>query len=67
MGQEPLEYLHLVKEPLVPALGRLLGLVHPAGDHFRVGQDELQVDDVDVPQGIGGALNMGHRSHTACR
>ena len=37
VGQEPLEYLHLVKEPLVPALGRLLGLVHPAGDHFRIG------------------------------
>ena len=60
MGQEPLEHLHLVEEPLVPALGGLLGLVHPAGDHFRIGQNELQVDDVDVPQRICGALHMGH-------
>ena len=56
-GEQALEHLHLVEELLVP-LGGLLGLVDPPLHHLRVGQDQLQVDDVDVPDGVRGALHM---------
>ncbi len=63
-----------MEEPLV-ALGGLLGLVDAAGYHLHVGQDELDVDDADVPQGVGGALHMddvlvvkaAHHVHNAAR
>ena len=44
---------------LVAALHGLLALVDAALHHLDVGHDQLQVDDVDVPQGIGAALHMG--------
>ena len=43
--------------PLVALCG-FLGLVDAPLYHLHVGQDELDVDDADVPQGIGGALHV---------
>ena len=60
MRQQALESLCLVSKPLVPAFGSLLRFVHPAFHHFRIGHNQLQIDDVDVPQGIGGAFHVGH-------
>ena len=58
MRQKPLEDLRLPGELLV-ALGGLLCLVNAALHHFNVGHHQLQIDDVDVPKGIGTALHMG--------
>ena len=46
-------------EALVAALGGLLRLVDAPLDHLDVRHDELKVDDVNVAQGIGTALNVG--------
>ena len=59
MGQKPLKDLRLMDKALVAALGSLLGLVNAALAHLHVGEDQLQIDDVDVPQGIGAALDVG--------
>ena len=53
------EDLGLVEEPLVAALGRLLALVDAPLHHLNVRHHQLQIDDVNVPQGIGGALHVG--------
>ena len=45
-------------EPLVAALGRLAGLVDAPLDHLKVGHDQLRVDDLNVAQRIGRALDM---------
>ena len=45
-------------EELLVALGGLLGLVDAAVHHLCVGQDQLQVDGVHIPDGIGGALHV---------
>ena len=52
------EDLDLVVEALVAALGVLLRLVDAAVDHFKVGHDQLGVDDVDVAQRVGRTLNV---------
>ena len=52
------EQLDFVVEPLVAALGRLAGLVDAPLDHLKVGHDQLRVDDLDVAQRIGRALDM---------
>ena len=49
--------LHLVEKLLV-ALGGLLGLVNAAVHHLRVGQNELQVNGIHIPDGIRGALHV---------
>ena len=36
-----------------------LGLVDTAFHHFHVSHDQLQIDDLDVTQGIGGAFHVG--------
>ena len=56
-GEQALEDLHLAEELLV-ALGGLLGLVNAPLHHLHVGHDELQVDDVDVPDGVRSALHV---------
>ena len=53
------EDLDLVVEALVAALGVFLRLVDAAVDHLKVGHDELGVDDVDVAQRVGRALDVG--------
>ena len=54
-----LEHLHLPEELLVP-LGGLSGLVDAALHHLQVCHDQLQVDDLDIPPGVGAALHMDH-------
>ena len=51
--------LGLGGELLVAALHGLLALVDAALHHLDVGHDQLQVDDVDVTQRIGAALDVG--------
>ena len=51
--------LRLPQKALVAALGGLLRLVHAAFAHFRVREDQLQIDDVDVAQGVGAAFHVG--------
>ena len=58
--QQAGEHLHLPGEFLVAALHGLLSLVNAALHHLDVRHDQLQIDDVDVPQGVGGAFHMGH-------
>ena len=45
-------------EALVAALGVFLGLVDAAVYHLEVCHDELSVDDLNVAQRVGRALNM---------
>ena len=45
-------------EALVAALGVFLGFVDAAVDHLEVCHDELSVDDFNVAQRVGRALNM---------
>ena len=59
MLEQGREDLRLAQEALVAALGGLLGLVHAALAHFGVGEDELEIDDVDVAQRVCAALDMG--------
>ena len=59
MLEQGREDLRLAQEALVAALGGLLGLVHAALAHFGVGEDELEVDDVNVAQRVCAALDMG--------
>ena len=58
------EELDLVQELLV-ALGHFRGLFHAAVDHFKVGHDELQVDGLNVAQGVDGDVRarVGHDVH----
>ena len=58
------EELDLVQELLV-ALGHLRGLFHTAVDHFEVCHDELQVDGLNVAQGVDGDVRacVGHDVH----
>ena len=53
------EYLSLPGKLLVSALHGLLALVDAALHHFDVRHDQLQVDDVNVPDGVRGALHVG--------
>ena len=64
MLRQSLEYLRLVEELLV-ALGGLGGLLHPAVHHLQVGHDQLQVDGLDVAQGVDGHIlaGVGHHMH----
>ena len=57
--QQALQQLGFSSELLVAALHGLLALVDAALHHLDIGHDQLQVDDVDVPQGIGAALDVG--------
>ena len=59
MLQQPGEHLHFPAELLVAALHGLLGLVDAPLHHLDVRHDQLQVDDVNVPDGVGGAFHMG--------
>ena len=45
-------------EALVAALGVFLGLVDAAVDHLEVSHDELGVDDLNIAQRVGRALDM---------
>ena len=58
------EELDLVQELLV-ALGHLRRLFHTAVDHFEVCHDELQVDGLNVAQGVDGDVRacVGHDVH----
>ena len=58
------EYLGLVQELLV-ALGGLGGLLHPAVHHVQVRHDQLQVDGLDVAQGVHRHVGpgVGHHVH----
>ena len=49
--------VHFPQELLVSLAG-LLGLVDAAIHHFQVGHDQLQVDDANVPNGVGAAFYM---------
>ena len=60
MLQQAGEHFHFPGKLLVAALHGLLSLVDAALHHLDVRHDQLQIDDVDVPQGIGGAFHMGH-------
>ena len=53
------EDLGLMVEALVAALGVFLGFVDAAVDHFQICHDELGVDDLNVAQRIGRALDVG--------
>ena len=59
VGQQLRKELRFLHKALVAALGRFLTLVNAALHHFDVGHDQLQIDDVNVPQGIGGDFHMG--------
>ena len=48
-----------VVEALVAALGVFLRLVNAAVDHFQVCHNELGVDDFNVAQRVGRALDVG--------
>ena len=58
------EELDLVQELLV-ALGHLRRLFHAAVDHLKVSHDELQVDGLNVAEGIDGDVRacVGHDVH----
>ena len=58
------EELDLVQELLV-ALGHLRRLFDAAVDHLKVGHDELQVDRLNVAEGIDGDVRagVGHDVH----
>ena len=58
------EELDLVQELLV-ALGHLRRLFHAAVDHLKVSHDELQVDRLNVAEGIDGDVRagVGHDVH----
>ena len=58
MLQQLGEDLHLMGELLVAALHGLLRLVDAALHHFDVRHDQLQIDDVDIPQRVGGAFHV---------
>ena len=64
MRRQGLEHLGLMEELLV-ALGGLRGLLHPAVDHLQVRHDQLQVDGLDVAQGVHGDVlaGIGHHVH----
>ena len=63
LGQRGKE-LDLVQELLV-AFGHLRRLFHAAIDHFEVGHDELEVDGLNVAQGVDGDVRarVGHNVH----
>ena len=50
---------------LVAGLGGLLLAAQAVVDHFQVGQDQFQVDGVDVPQGVHvlGLVHVLHHMH----
>ena len=58
------EELDLVQELLV-ALGHLRGLFHAAVDHLEVCHDELQIDGLNVAEGVDGDVRarVGHDVH----
>ena len=58
MLQQLGENLHLVGKFLVAALHGLLRLVDAALHHFDVRHDQLQIDDVDIPQRVCGAFHV---------
>ena len=60
MVQQCGEYLRLAQETLVSALCRLLRLIQTALAHLGIGENQLQIDDINVTQGIGAAFHVGH-------
>ena len=54
------KYFHLLGKLLVAALHGLLSLVDAPLCHLNVRHHQLQVDDIDIPDGIGATLHMGH-------
>ena len=63
LRQSP-EHLRLMEEFLV-ALGGLGGLFHPAVHHLQVRHDQLQVNGLDISQGIHRHVGagIGHHMH----
>ena len=63
LRQSP-EHLRLMEEFLV-ALGGLGRLFHPTVHHLQVRHDQLQVDGLDIPQGIHRHVGagVGHHMH----
>ena len=59
MGQQSLKDLSFVKEFLVP-LTCLFRLLDSAFHHLHVGHDKFQINDVNIPQRIGAALDMDY-------
>ena len=64
MRRQCLEHLGLMEELLI-ALGGLRGLLYTAVDHLQVRHDQLQVDGLDVAQGVHGDVLacIGHHVH----
>ena len=60
MGEQGLEHFGLMGELLVAALRGLFALVYAALHELHVRHDELEVDDVDVPGGVGAALDVDY-------
>ena len=60
VSQQTGEKLSFAQELLVAALGCLLALIDPALHHFDIGHDQLQVDDINITDGIGGTFHMGN-------
>ena len=56
-GINPLEEIQLGLQPLIPleGFGRP---IDPPLQHLHVGEDELQVDGLDIPQGVDAALHV---------
>ena len=54
------EDIQFLLEALIAALEAFLRLFQPPVDHFQVRHDELQVDNINIPQRIRAALDMGH-------
>ena len=59
MCQQLGEYFSLPEKALFAAFGSLLALVNAALHHFDIRHDQFQVDDVNVPQRVGGTLHVG--------
>ena len=59
MSLEPFEELDLCKVLLV-ALCSLFSAVDTSVDHFNIGEDELEVDSLDVAEGIDAAVNVDY-------
>ena len=62
MLRQGLEYLGLMEEFLV-ALGGLGRLIHAAIHHFQIGHDQLQIDGLNVAQGVHGDIGAGIGYH----
>ena len=54
------EKLYFVGKALIAALHSLLGFINTTFYHFDVCHNQLKVNDVDIPQGVGGAFHVGN-------